>query len=252
MRIRILSDLHLEFRLPWRWPDDRDNYDLVVAAGDIENSCPKAVEALAGLGPTVFVPGNHEHYQRLFQDNIDAGRAAAAGTNVTFLARDVAIIDGVRFVGATLWTDYALHRTTKPSMVVAGQNLNDHRLVRYREASGHIARFMPWHARAEHLADLKFIEQALADPFDGQTVVVTHHLPSGKSVAPKFAGSDLNPAFASDLDHLIERFQPALWIHGHTHEACDDRIGATRVICNPRGYGNENKAFDPCLTIEIP
>lgn len=251
MRLRIVSDLHHEFGFPWRWPADRDRYDLIVAAGDIAGSCPEAIKSLEDLGPALFVPGNHEHYRHVLQDNIDAGRVAAAGTQVSFLSRDTAIIDGVRFIGATLWTDYALYGSTKPSMIIAGQNLNDHRLARYREESGHIARFMPWHARREHLADLEFLRSALAEPHGGQTVVVTHHLPSGRSVAPRFAASVLNPAFASDLDHLIEEHQPALWIHGHTHENCDYRIGATRILCNPRGYGNENKAFDPRLTVEI-
>lgn len=251
MRIRILSDLHLENRMPWAMPADRDAYDLIVAPGDILSSCDGSVEVLTRVAPCVFVPGNHEHYGHILQDNIEGGRAAARGTNVSFLSRDVAVISGVRFIGATLWTDYALYRTTKPSMVLAGQNLNDHRLIRYRETSGHNARFMPWHARAEHLADLKFISVMLAEPFAGPTIVVTHHLPSAKSIAPKFAGSALNPAFASDLDHLILEHQPALWIHGHTHENCDYRLGATRVICNPRGYGDENKSFDRRLTIEI-
>lgn len=251
MRIRILSDLHLESRLPWRWPDDRGDYDLVVVAGDIESSCTGAVEALAGLRLAVFVPGNHEHFGHILQDNVEAGRAAARGTSIAFLARDVAIVDGVRFIGATLWTDYSLFRTAKPSMIYAGQTLDDHKLIRYREQSGHVARFMPWHTRAEHLVDLEFIAAALATPHDGPTVVVTHHLPSIRSIAPKFASSALNPAFASDLDHLILQHQPALWIHGHTHEACDYWLGATRVICNPRGYGDENKSFDRHLTIEI-
>jgi Icc-related predicted phosphoesterase len=251
MRLRILSDIHAEFRIPWHWPEDRDNYDVIVAAGDIAGSCASAVAELAGLGPAVFVPGNHEHYHHVLQDNIEAGREVARDTDVHFLARAATVIDGVRFIGATLWTDYALYRTTKPSMIVAGQNLNDHRLARYRESSGHIARFMPWHARSEHLADLKFISAALAEPFNGPTVVVTHHLPSAKSIAAKFSGDALNPAFASDLDHMILERQPALWIHGHTHDVCDYRLGATRVVCNPKGYGDENRAFDPYLTIEI-
>lgn len=251
MRLRILSDLHLEHQnpLPDLW--DREDYDVIIAAGDLHGSCAQAVEILAPFGPSVFVPGNHEHFGHILQDNLQTGRALATKTQVSFLARDIVVIDGVRFIGATLWTDYALYRTTKHSMVIAGQSLDDHRVIKYREASGHIARFMPWHTRAEHLADLMFLAQTLAEPFDGHTVVVTHHLPSNRSIAPRFASSVLNPTFASDLDHIIEQFQPALWVHGHTHNVSDYQIGKTRIVCNPRGYGAQNAVFDPRLTIEI-
>lgn len=251
MRIRVLSDLHLENRIPWFIPTDRDAYDLIVAAGDVFDACNGSVEVLSRIAPTVLVPGNHEHYGHIFQDNIEAGRVTARDSSVSFLARDVIVIDGVRFIGATLWTDYALYHTTESSMVLAGEGLNDHRLVRYREASGRIAQFKPWHARAEHLADLKFIEAALRERFVGPTVVVTHHLPSAKSIAPRYVDDLLNPAFASNLDHLILEHQPELWIHGHTHDSCDYRLGATRVICNPGGYGGENKSFNNHLTIEF-
>ena len=165
-------------------------------------------------------------------------------------------IDGVRFVGATLWTDYALLGSTKASMVLAGHEMNDHHLIRYREAGGHISRFMPWHARAEHLADLGFIRSVLSAPHDGKTVVCTHHLPSASSIAMRFRGSPLNPAFASNLDQLIIDVSPAVWIHGHTHSTCDYILGRTRVICNPKGYQRldrprENGAFDAKLVVEI-
>jgi len=251
MRIRVLSDLHLEFQPPWRWPDDHDSYDMIIAAGDIASSCVTSVEALAGLGPCIFTPGNHEHYGQIFQDNIAAGRTAAAETSVFFLSRDALVIGRVRFVGATLWTDYALYRTPKPSMNVAGQGLNDHRLARYRERNGDVSRFLPRHARLEHLTDLKFIAMVLAKPHDGPTVVITHHLPSSRSIAPKFAGDEFNPAFASDLDAFILERQPAVWIHGHTHDSCDYRLGATRIVCNPWGYRGENSSFNASLTIEI-
>lgn len=87
-------------------------------------------------------------------------------------------------------------------------------------------------------------EGELRRPFDGATVLVTHHLPSYRSVAPNFGGHPLNPCYASNLDGLIERYKPALWIHGHTHMSCDYQLGATRVVCNPRGYVNHNLNVD--------
>jgi len=168
------------------------------------------------------------------------------------------IVGGVRFIGATLWTDYALYRTTKPSMVLAGQTMPDHKLIRYRETSGHISRFMPWHARAEHLLDRAFIETSLREPHDGPTVVATHHLPSSKSIFRMFQGHPLSPAFASDLEPMIEKYQPALWVHGHAHHSNDYRVGATRIVANPKGYGpnpkrprSENPLFDEKMIVEL-
>jgi hypothetical protein len=95
----------------------------------------------------------------------------------------------------------------------------------------------------------------LARPFDGPTVVITHHAPSPRSVHPRFAGSPLNAAFVSDLEHLIDPAHVKLWIHGHTHDSFDYTVNGVRVVCNPRGYAkagvNENRHFDPGLVIDL-
>jgi Icc-related predicted phosphoesterase len=93
----------------------------------------------------------------------------------------------------------------------------------------------------------------LAEPFDGKTVVVTHHAPSSQSVHPRYARDLLTPAFASNLENLVEGDRVALWIHGHMHESFDYEIYGTRVVCNPRGYAPKalNEDFDQIYTIEI-
>jgi Icc-related predicted phosphoesterase len=97
-----------------------------------------------------------------------------------------------------------------------------------------------------------FLEDELGKHFDGITIVMTHHAPSLRSLPPGHRRDPLTPAYASDLEHLIERFRPALWVHGHVHSSSDYVIGGTRVICNPRGYADEpNASFDPQLVIEI-
>ncbi len=53
------------------------------------------------------------------------------------------------------------------------------------------------------------------------------------------------------VSQIIEEQQPALWVHGHTHDSCDYHVGATRVVCNPKGYEYENKAFDPELVVRV-
>ena len=260
MRLYVLSDLHLESDRTWRFPDDVGDFDVAVFAGDVDGSVRRSVEALRDAPvlkgkPVVLVAGNHEHYGSVFQDNLEDGLAAAQGTNVHLMDRATLVIEGVRFIGATLWTDYALLGTTRASMVLAGREMNDHALIRYREAGGHVSRFMPWHARAEHRGDLAYLRESLSEPHDGKTVVVTHHLPSPSSIGMRFQNSPLNPAFASDLDALILAKAPSLWIHGHTHSTCDYRLGETRVLCNPLGYRTfgrplENGAFDAKLIVE--
>src|SRR6185295_12942775 len=104
-------------------------------------------------------------------------------------------------------------------------------------------------------ASVAWLEERFAEPHEGPTVVVTHFAPARGSIAARFAGSPLNACFVSDLEPQIRRWQPALWLHGHTHDSFDYRIGATRVVANPRGYvlkGEiENRRFDPSLTLEV-
>ena len=84
-------------------------------------------------------------------------------------------------------------------------------------------------------------------------VVVTHHLPSWRSVHQRFAGGQLNRFFVHPLDDLVEERKPAVWVHGYTHLSCDYRLGETRVICNPHGYAGyqENGEFRRGLVLDL-
>lgn len=263
MRLLVISDIHLEcgkFEFPASMPD----FDVAVLAGDIGQPISAAVSwmveqeqagPLRGR-PVVYVPGNHEFYGSVMQHNLAKGSDVADLTNIKFLSRRTVLIGGVRFIGCVLWTDYRLYGTPKSSMVHAGQTLNDHRLIRYKEASGHFSRFMPWHAAAEHRLDLAFIRKELSRPHHGPTVVVTHHAPHPNSIEPRHRGSPLTPAFASDLSNVVDEFQPELWIHGHDHGSHDYRVGRTRVFANQAGYPNlhgdrENRGFNPACVIEV-
>lgn len=264
MRLLVMSDLHLEFG-PFKFPPQMPDFEAAVFAGDIGQPISAAVEWLAqqrGEGgalqgrPVMYVPGNHEFYRSELRANLAEGRAAAERSGIELLFRRAVVVSGVRFVGCILWTDYRIHGTPKPSMVHAGQSLNDHRLIRYRQDDGHYSRFMPWHAAAEHRLDVAFIRQVLAAPFAGPTVVVTHHAPHPKSIQARHKGSPLTPAFVSDLGHVIEEFQPELWLHGHDHGSHDYWIGRTRVFSNQAGYPNlhgdrENRGFNPRCVVKV-
>lgn len=262
MRLLVVSDVHLEFG-PFVFPSPMPQFDVGIFAGDIGQPLSAGVAWLAEQrsgalngARSIYVAGNHEFYGSELKRSLAEGRAAATAAGIDFLSRNSVVIDGVRFIGCVLWTDYRLLGTPKPSMVFAGQELNDHRLIRYREESGHYSRFMPWHAAAEHRLDLAFIRSELTRPHDGPTVVVTHHAPHRQSVQPRHRRSALSPAFASDLSALIEDYQPELWIHGHDHGSHDYTVGRTRVFANQAGYPNlhgdrENRGFDPRCVIEI-
>lgn len=264
MNLYVVSDLHFEASPSWDFPLALPAFDVAVIAGDLDCPLERAVERIAATPcfsgkPVILVPGNHEFDGSIFQDALASGaERAAAMPGIHLLHRRAAFIGGVRFIGATLWTDYELGGNTRANMIRAGQEMPDHKAIRYREAGGHISRFMPWHTRREHKLDRAFIEHELSLPHEGPTVVVTHHLPSARSIAPRFIRSPLNPAFASNLDHLIEAHRPTLWVHGHSHHAVDYRLGQTRIIANPKGYGpvqgqprTDNPSFNELCTIEI-
>ncbi len=252
MKIWLFSDLHLEvadLREPLAVPDA----DVCVIAGDLCRASANGVHWLAeNVGhamPCVYVSGNHEYYGGSVKEGLEDGRAAAKRfPNVHFLENDFVTLDGVRFVGATLWTDYRLEGNPELAMFHARDRMNDHR--RIAEQRNPWKRFLPQAAYRMHQDSRRFIEAALRNDAV-PTVVVTHHLPHPRSVPARFKGDLLNAAYASDLSSVMEAGQPMLWVHGHTHDSCEYRIGRTRIICNPRGYDDENAAFDPTLVVRV-
>jgi len=251
MRIRVLSDLHLEFQ-DWKPPPARA--DVVVLAGDIHSGANGIIWARKHFAdaPIVYVPGNHEFYGNEMGAVLQELRRVAAAQDVQLLDGDSVTIHGVRFLGAILWTDFALYGSDAPTIEralgYAEEVMADFRLIRLR-GSGLLS---PQDTRDIHQRQTAFLAQQIAQPFDGATVVVTHHLPHVKSVHPKYQGDRLNPAFVSDLSALV-REPVKLWIHGHTHESMDYEIKGTRVVCNPRGYlpQEPNPAFVANLIVSV-
>ncbi|MHB1086751.1 MAG: metallophosphoesterase [Minisyncoccota bacterium] len=242
MKLWIVSDTHLDHGGPWLEPPPEA--DIAVIAGD---ACDGAwLETIAAKLPTVFVCGNHELYGHAFSERMDKLRGRAWW----LLDNGEVTILGIRFVGATLWTDYAGGNAI--AMQVARDSMNDHRLIKWQKEPW--MRFRPNEALALHRESVAYLRSVLADncPAGVPTVVVTHHAPSMLSVHPRFAGNILNHAFASDLDYLVEGSDAALWVHGHVHDPFSYSIGKTRVICNPRGYPHEaGNGFNPNLLVEV-
>ena len=252
VRIRVLSDLHLEFR-SWIPPDIPT--DVVVLAGDIHVG-DEGIRWGRRQFPdseVIYVPGNHEFYGGEMEDVLERMRETARTAGVHLLDADSIDIQGVRFLGATLWTDFALdgqqEKTVARAMAIAESAMVDYRAIRYK---GEVS-LSPVDTLQLHRLHAGWLRHELSKPFPGQTVVVTHHLPHAMSIHEKYQRSPLNPAFASDLSELV-REPVSLWIHGHTHESMDYLLAGTRVVCNPRGYlpDEPNPLFEPGLVIELP
>lgn len=234
MRIQLASDLHLERVQRWhphsRVIEPAQGADLLVLAGDIHNGVRGAEAFFDWPTPVVYVAGNHEFYDHAWEDTRRDLRKACAGTNVTFMDNDVIELSGVRLLGCTLWTDFRLGGADPSlAMAVVEQALTDHRVI-HTEAGLLRAR----QTLADHQASRRWLEVELTRPFDGPTVVVTHHAPHPMSVHPRFAGHPINPGFVSDLTSLLG--EADLWLHGHTHDSFDYRVGRCRVLANPAGY----------------
>lgn len=252
-KILAMSDLHLEFaRLDLKVPE---NTDVVVLAGDIGHG-PAAIEFarshLPETLPVIVVAGNHEFYGSSIETEFEELRASAArAPNIHFLELDEAVVEArdskVRFLGAMLWTDFELRGTemANADMAYAASRINDFRLIRYRGRT-----LTPQDTVAFHRETRAWLEEKLAQEHDGPTVVVTHHSPSGRSEEARYAGGPLTAAFHSNLEYLIEQFQPEVWVHGHSHHSVDYTVGLTRVFSNQRGYPREQCGFR-IATIEV-
>jgi len=204
----------------------------------------------------LYVAGNHEFYGGSLDGTLAQLRAFAAGTQVHVLADDELVLDGVRFLGTTLWTDFGLFGTGEPrdeAIAEASMRLRDFSHIR-REA-GAEGLFTPEDSARLFARHAAWLRARLAEPHAGPTVVVTHHSPSPRSVHPRFAGSLINACFVSEAEDLLGADKACLWIHGHTHDSFDYEVAGTRVVCNPRGYVRdgviENASFDPGLVVEV-
>ena len=286
MKIKLVSDLHLEFS------DiniqNTDNCDVLILGGDIcvaqdlhdhpelvNSSDQAAIAAGTGLGRrqqsaqryrdffkrcsfqfphVIYIAGNHEFYNGKFYAGIDYLREECAKyPNVYFLENDTKIINDVTFVGATLWTD--MNKGDPLTMHAIEGMMNDFRIIRNDKRS-----FAPMSARDvadRHARTLGYFRSVLAEQHDRKFVVVGHHSPSFQSMHPMYQAQTLmNGGYHSDLsEFILDHPQIKLWTHGHTHHPFDYVIGETRIVCNPRGYENdgysEQTGWNPNIVLEV-
>ena len=274
MRLQLASDLHLErdprFQLP-----AVPGADTLVLAGDIGSyqAGSRLTEAdgfgLARFAPgapgvpwqrVLYVPGNHEYDGFEFAEAHARLRATCERLGITWLEREVLVIDGVRFIGTTLWTDFEALARGQSTMTQQMQALEK----AYRAANFYLRRFTATREGEPMLAEQwrevalecqQWLRAALAEPFAGTTVVVTHYAPSLRSADPRYGLTPGTAGFCNALDDLLDHAD--LWLHGHLHCASDYRAGhggRCRVVANPLGYASkgEQEDFRPSLVIEVP
>ena len=286
MKIKLVSDLHLEFS------DiniqNTDNCDVLILGGDIcvaqdlhdhpepNNTADQAVIAAGtGLGRrqqaaqryrdffkrcsfqfphVIYIMGNHEFYSGKFYAGIDYMREELAKyPNIYMLEQDIKVIDDVTFVGATLWTD--MNKGDPLTMHAIEGMMNDFRIIKNDKRN-----YAPMSARDvadRHARTLGYFRSVLAEQHDRKFVVVGHHTPSFQSCHPMYGNDTLmNGGYHSDLsEFILDHPQIKLWTHGHTHHPFDYKIGETRIVCNPRGYENdgysEQTGWNPNIVLEV-
>ena len=254
MKIQVLSDLHLEHGgiLPAHHPEA----DVIVLAGDLAPCTEGLVERVrdhwSSAPHVLYVLGNHEFYGTEIEETRASLATECAEAGIHLLDPGTIRIGGIQFIGATLWTDLLLEGMADEigAHLRVGREISD-----FLGAIQHRGRdFTTGESVERHRADRAFIERELEDAEHrgDRAVVITHHAPSRRSIRPWFEGDPYNCAFASDLDRVIERYQPELWIHGHMHDPVDERLGRTRLLANPAGYRYEAKrGFDSGLCVDL-
>jgi len=264
MKLRVMSDLHLNFgsfEVP-EGPDDTET--VLVLAGDV---CEVAhgktqykeffKDVTERFKMVFYVFGNHEYYDTSYLRAYDQFmRECGDLDRLKVLDMDTVDLDGVRFVGATLWTD--MNHANPLTMGDAKAFMNDYNLVRMGDhANPYKRRLMPTDTVKDHMVMKNWVfEQTIQARLDGmKPVVVTHHHPSFESVPERFKMDALNPCYCSDLVDEVFENGPDLWCCGHIHDHTDYMINKTRVVCNPRGYHgsghNEETGFDPNFFVEV-
>ncbi|GJD35501.1 metallophosphoesterase [Methylobacterium aerolatum] len=266
MRIFPLSDLHLERRRLDLIPLPEGEFDVLACAGDLHEGHPErglaALLHLAQGKPVVLVPGNHERYaptgdprtapQLLAVLAAEVERLNGLGATIHLLQESASVVlGGVRFLGATLWSDWTLasrwlreDTPGRPSdpIAFAAARMTDP-VTGSREYLGAIRKedgspWQPADAMAAFLAERDRLLAALAVPHAGPTVVLTHH-PASPLAADRFREAPgvpwWVPAFYATtlLDDLPDAARPDLWISGHFHAGHDLRIGRCRWVANP-------------------
>lgn len=265
MKVKVVSDLHLECCEQGHGVPDLGEGDVLILGGDI--LCARHFKTNGKLHQVyndflqkcadnfdyvLYIAGNHEAYGYNYEGTWNVLKEQMP-VGAHLLENDYVEIDDWIFIGSTFWTDF--HNENPLEMMEAGRLMNDYKTIRitfnYRKMN-------PNDTLGFHKESKKYLTKKLEYFKDKKVWVLTHHGPSYQSVHKKYRTETINGAYVSDLDDLIlSHPQIKYWSHGHTHESMDYMISDCRVVCNPRGYynGHNNEGlnldFNPNFEVEL-
>ena len=255
VKLSLHSDLHQEFV-----PSDQKELvtvpeaDIIILAGDIDNGTDSVdyAESVAIKNdvPVILVAGNHEYYGHdLHTLKGQLQERANQTPNVFFLERNRIDLKGVRFLGCTLWSSFDLfEENTAHAQQIAEKRISDFQSIHVGSRLITAADQMD-----ENKACLQWLENELASPFSGPTVVITHFAPVPECIEPKWVGSELAPYFINRLNDMIWKWQPDYWLYGHTHSNINQLLGKTRIMANQKGHDYHTpEDYQPELIIPLP
>lgn len=249
MKNQLISDLHLDVNPILEVPIEGDA-DVCIIPGDLHelDQGIDFIERMLEVRPVLHLMGNHEAYTSSINRVAALFRQHMARLkDYHFMDRHTVIFEDVRYIGATLWTDF--NRAHPLSMIQGSGMVKDYLYINNEQEDGRVT---PQEILRRHKRDLTYICQELDKPWCGKTVVMTHHAPSFQSCRGRFANLPSTFMYASDLDDLIEGYAPDVWVHGHIHTRLDYEIGSTQILCNPRGSrAVEGHNFDPHFTFTL-
>lgn len=249
MRVAIFSDLHLEDKIhgqatqPWLF--DHAHADVVVLAGDIHTKGRGVQWAQETFScPVIYVPGNHEGWGEHWQKIIAEMKQAALNSNVHVLNNDSVVINGVRFLGSTLWTTFDAWPNRQEAMFEAGQGRDMYmpgmRDYKYIRTAGY-RKILPRDTVEWANQSRNFLLQQPA--FDGPTIVVSHHAPVLEGLRHQKVTEVYDAAYANDWEDGVKSINPTAWIYGHTHTPYRFMVGCTHMVSHPVGHLSEK--LDP-------
>ena len=239
MEIQIASDLHLEFSTNYFYVLEEGGFevagDILLLAGDIFNYARKGrfEDFMEKFGSSyrkvIVIGGNHEWYKSTWK----RAQAPKSEGNLVYLTNSTYEFEGIRFIGSTMWSgaSEASSKALNDYYVIDGFNVSEENKT--------------------HKRDVEFLQRELAKPYDGKTIVMTHHLPLWECIDAPFVGSPINDCFASDQSSIIRESEIDVWVHGHSHTFQDFTFHGTRVVRNPLGYQHEWGSWQPDFTIEM-
>lgn len=249
MRLTILSDLHIDINRNYDFSSLKDQ-EFVIICGDISGN-PIQVKQFVqeNISRGLFIEGNHLGYSKSGQYQIDFRQGAERWLAsefkdgpVKYLENDIYELDDIIFIGCTLWTDFCLYgeHVQDAAIMASWTFMNDYNYVRC-EHDEDIVQLFPRKTIEWHKKSVEYIEKICSENPDKKIVIISHHAPSKKSIASQYRSSELNPAYASSLESIMQKYPNIkLWASGHSHNDSDYFIGNCRCVAKPFGYYNEN------------